>query len=163
MCAEIGVWKGGFSRLILAQSDPRELHLIDPWLFQGQFPNRLYGGKIAQAQGDMDKIYEDVKRRFRSNEQVVIHRSTSVEALRAMKDDYFDWIYIDGDHSYEAVLKDLDIGECKVRKGGFLTGDDFYWRPNEGFPVKRAVDEFVAKRKPNLRLELIGSQFRIQI
>ena len=36
-----------------------------------------------------------------------MHRSTSAEAALTFDDEYFDWVYIDGDHSYEAVLADL--------------------------------------------------------
>jgi methyltransferase family protein len=37
---------------------------------------------------------------------------------------YFDWIYVDGDHQYEAVKKGLESYLPKVKPGGFITGDD---------------------------------------
>ncbi|MGH7859695.1 MAG: hypothetical protein ACREQY_20400, partial [Candidatus Binatia bacterium] len=60
VCAEIGVWKGELSRRILDKTSPRRLHLIDPWLFQPEFPTRIYGGGAAKSQGDMDEIYRAV-------------------------------------------------------------------------------------------------------
>lgn len=34
VAAEIGVHKGEFSQLILDLTDPKELHLIDPWRYE---------------------------------------------------------------------------------------------------------------------------------
>jgi hypothetical protein len=161
ICAEIGVWKGEFSRPILEQAQPKELHLIDPWMFRGDLPDRLYGGTDAKAQEDMDCIYEEVKRKFAHAGNVFFHRGKSADVLEAMQDDYFDWVYIDGDHSYEAALQDLEISRRKVRSGGFLAGDDLNWRREEGLPVRRAVEEFAAKH--SLKVEEIGAQFLIRL
>jgi len=62
ICAEIGVWKGNFSELIFAVTRPKMLHLIDPWEFQSEFPERMYGGSVAKCQQDMNLIYESVKK-----------------------------------------------------------------------------------------------------
>ena len=56
VCAELGVWKGDFSQRILDVTSPRELHLVDPWQFQPEFPHRWYGGSAASGQIDMDAI-----------------------------------------------------------------------------------------------------------
>jgi cephalosporin hydroxylase len=37
----------------------------------------------------------------------------------------FDWIYIDGDHHYEAVLQDLELYFPKVKVGGYIVYDDY--------------------------------------
>lgn len=161
--AEIGVWKGEFSRQLVAETQPRELHLIDPWKFRGEFPNRLYGGSGAQSQADMDRIHEGVKQHFNGSSNVVIHRGNSGEVLERIEDGYFDWIYIDGDHSYEGVTTDLEVGLRKVRKGGILAGDDLYWGPEDGMPVKRGLEDFVARRNLAGGLEIWGSQFLIQL
>jgi hypothetical protein len=147
ICAEIGVWRGEFSREIGRRTRPRELHLVDPWLFMPSFPTRWYGGKAAKDQVEMDEIYQSVCARFADQPQVVVHRRKSMEAVASFTDGYFDWIYIDGDHSYEAVKEDLSNWTQKVKQGGFVTGDDYTWRDeNNALPVRRAVDEFVAAR-----------------
>ena len=51
-----------------------------------------------------------------------------------------DYLYVDADHSYEAVLSDLEAWVPHVRLGGVIAGDDY---GNRSFPgVKRAWDEF---------------------
>jgi predicted O-methyltransferase YrrM len=52
-------------------------------------------------------------------------------------DGELDCVFVDGDHSYEAVRKDLPFWWKKVRPGGHLLGDD-YWMEQVG----RAVNEF---------------------
>lgn len=50
-----------------------------------------------------------------------------------------DFLYIDGDHSYEGVKKDIKMWFPKVKSGGLIGGDDY----GGGFVrVKQAVDEF---------------------
>jgi hypothetical protein len=134
--AEIGVWRGEFSRRILEIVHPQELHLIDPWAFQPSYPNRWYGGGLAQTPNEMDQIYADVVRDLGSDPAVRIHRGFSHQVVDEFPDAYFDWVYVDGNHSYEFVRKDLLRYWPKIRAGGLLAGDDY--RKD----VKRAVDEF---------------------
>lgn len=162
VCAEIGVWRGEFSERILQHTNPRKLHLIDPWLFQPHYPRRTYGGRVAGNQPDMDCIFEDVATRFRHTANVVLHRGRSADVLPQFDDGYFDWVYIDGDHSFEAVLADLRMCFAKTKSDGVIAGDDFTWSKREGYPVSRAVQEFVEQTGLQDRLTLLGSQFMIR-
>ncbi|QGM22381.1 hypothetical protein GJ672_09030 [Spiribacter sp. 2438] len=118
VCAEIGVWKGQFSRSILDVTDPKELHLVDPWAFQDEYPDRMYGGKEAKGQKDMDDIFEAVKTAFAEDEAVHVHRGSSKDVLISFEDETFDWIYVDGNHYYGYVLEDLRLSYEKIKKGG---------------------------------------------
>jgi Methyltransferase domain len=144
--AEIGVWKGDFSRVLLDHVQPKELHLIDPWRFfdDPDHAGSFYGGAVAKGQGDMDAIYESVVARFdrEINCGVVrVHREMSVDAATAFDDASFDWVYVDGDHTYDAVKSDLELYRPKVKPGGLICGDDY---GSDRWPgVARAVDENV--------------------
>ncbi|MBE9594452.1 MAG: class I SAM-dependent methyltransferase [Proteobacteria bacterium] len=150
VCAEIGVHQGKFSRMILDIVRPKKLHLIDPWKYEEgeMYKHALYGGVFGGCQVDMDKRYENVVKRFRSeieNGQVVIHRGYSSEVCNDFEDNYFDWVYIDGNHLYEFVRKDLELYYRKVKDGGLITGDDYGYVGWRHVDVKKAVDDFVAK------------------
>jgi hypothetical protein len=54
------------------------------------------------------------------------------------ENDYFDYVYIDGEHSYAAVTRDLANYFYKVKVGGHLIGDDYGW---EG--IMPAVQDFL--------------------
>src|SRR5688572_947522 len=165
--AEVGVWKGDFSELILRVVRPRELHLIDPWRFEVApgYSSARYGGSKAKSQADMDAIYSSVTERFGvqvASGRVAVHRSPSADAGGRFEDGFFDWVYIDGNHLYEFVLADLESFYPKVRSGGFLAGDD-YGRPgwwDDG--VTRAVHVF-CQATPDCELVVPGqAQFLIK-
>lgn len=65
----------------------------------------------------------------------------SVEAADLIADESLDMVYIDADHSYEEVKKDILAWTPKVKMGGILSGHDY--NPNGGFGVHRAVNELV--------------------
>jgi hypothetical protein len=147
VCAEIGVWKADFSEQVAKAAKPREFHLIDPWKFAPSFPKRWYGGAIASSQSAMDEIYRRVVARMRPFPGIAIHRQASLEAAATFPDRHFDWIYIDGDHSYRAVKDDLEAWFAKVKPSGVVVADDYDWKDETGaLSVKRAIDEFIRER-----------------
>src|SRR5690348_3668215 len=173
ICCEIGVDTGDFSQAILNITQPAKLHLVDPWAYQsdagypfphyfgGVFKGSLYGGEKGGAQGRMDQRFHAVQTRFAEQlhlGRVVIHRNYSHEAATDFSSEYFDWVYIDGNHLYEYVLNDLKTYYPKVKPDGFLAGDDYrvpgWWEGG----VEKAVDEFVASGAVEL-LKIDGSQF----
>ena len=138
VCAEIGVWKGDGAEKILARS-PSKLHLIDPWEFQ-DYPGRVY----SADQSDMDDIYGNVKLKFKDNPIVQIHKEYSQNS--EFPKDYFDWVYIDGNHSYETVMADLERFWPFIKTGGILSGDDYGWQdPKSSGGPKKAVHDFAEK------------------
>lgn len=163
VCAEIGVWKGDFSKCIQKITSPKTLHLIDPWEFQNEFPERMFGGAVAKNQLDMDRIYEGVRKRFNNYTNVIIHRGKSERVLPEFKDAYFDWVYIDGNHYYEYVINDLRICLSKVKPGGIIAGDDYTWGEQEGFPIKRAIHDFIRENNLEDNLQILDSQFMIKL
>jgi methyltransferase family protein len=149
VCAEIGVWEGDFSEKLLESLRPARLHLIDPWqaVTGDGYAGACYGGRLVEGQMEMDRRFTAVLDRFareRGDGIVEVHRLTSLEAVERFRDGELDVVYIDGDHSYEAVRADLEAYAPKVRPGGLLAGDDYgvegWWQGG----VTRAVDEFVA-------------------
>ncbi len=146
---EIGVWKGEFSGQILKVAEPKTLHLVDPWLVSGasdRTSEAWYGAdRITQAA--MDEIHDQVAKRFireRANGQVEIHRTDAKKALGAMEPESVDYVYVDGDHSYEGVSSDLAEALRVTKVGGFICCDDYllgaWWQDG----VVRAVHELLA-------------------
>ena len=67
-------------------------------------------------------------------------RLESIKAAAIFPDFYFDLVYIDADHSYDAVKKDIDYWSRKVKLEGILAGHDYNM-----VSVKKAVDECLGK------------------
>lgn len=149
VCAEVGVYKGEFSEHILKIVRPSKLYLIDPWYYEtsSEYERTWYGGKIGVNQTHMDSLYESVQRKFAreiAQGTVVIVRAKSGDALRSFAPEALDWVYIDGNHSYEYVREDLELSLRAVKRGGFLAGDDYHLNGWWGDGVTRAVDEMRA-------------------
>lgn len=142
--------EGRFSRMLVNRTRPRKLHLIDPWLcLEDERYLRSHYGARHSDQAVMDARYARVLDRFAEeirSSSVEVHRSFSQDAVAAFPDDYFDFIYLDGDHHYEAVVADLDAYFPKVQSGGLIIGDDYSDERWWGDAVIRAFHEFIYSR-----------------
>lgn len=158
VCAEIGVWKGDFSSEILKKS-VKKLHLIDPWKSITNVPARWH----AAPQDEMDAIHDSVVAKFSGDERVNIIRDFSAQAASSFEDGSIDWIYIDGDHSYEFVKEDLNLWWPKISAGGAICGDDYqegkYQIETLNFGVVKAVDEFRSNTTDIAKFNLFKDQF----
>jgi hypothetical protein len=164
--AEIGVHKGDFSAVLLEAVRPARLHLVDPWKYETaeRYDKAWYGGQAEGGQAEMDERYASVLTRFDREiraGQVVVDRGSSEEVLEQLPDEYFDWVYIDGNHLYEYVKVDLALSLRTTKAGGLITGDDYaeggWWQGG----VKKAVDEFATDDAVQL-LQLQNGQYVFQ-
>lgn len=163
--AEVGVWKGDFSALMLRNVSPSQLHLIDPWACatDQDHANAWYGANRV-TQDKMDETHQKVCERFRAEIEagiVQIHRSPSVDALQSFPDESLDFVYVDGDHAYEGCLADLRASLRVVKKGGLICGDDYSLGGWWGDGIVRAVHVFVSESPVKIEL-VLGSQFAIR-
>lgn len=160
--AEIGVWEGAFSRRILDICEPRELHLIDPWLYMPEFSNTGFGKKKNEHL--MEERWRNVVAAFQDDARVKVHRATSEEALSRLPDGSLDWVYIDGNHNEPFIGNDLALCLKKVKPDGIIAGDDFNWMADElGAPVKRAVEAVLADLGGKASLKLMANQYIITL
>jgi hypothetical protein len=137
---EIGVREGhNFERMI--EHNPTVAIAVDIWKDDGITARN----DIALSQRKLDKQYEDFVCRVKDNDSCRICREYSFEAVRKFQDNYFDLVYIDADHTYEGCYRDIVDWYPKVKKGGFLLGDDYRrhkTRTGVRFGVIEAVNRF---------------------
>lgn len=125
VCAEIGIERGMFSEQILKITKPATLHLID---FSSSF--------IKMAR---DKFVTEIK-----DGRVITHNGMSHTEMARFPDKYFDWIYIDANHEYGHVKRDLEISRHKVKDDGWLVFNDYIFYDHilkVPFGVIQAVNE----------------------
>jgi hypothetical protein len=132
--AEIGVFLGEFSDIILTSCKPRELFLVDMW--EGSHRSGDKDGRNVQHVEKMPEVYIRLWRKLQYHGSVRLVRSDSKTFFEHWEPDYFDAVYIDADHTYEGVMADL-LGAYRVTKtGGFIMGHDYH------AGVAKAVSEF---------------------
>jgi hypothetical protein len=161
--AEIGVHQGDFSQQILEIAKPKKLFLIDPWKYftDPKHARSMYGGERA-SQEIMDERHASVAARMDqqiADGVVEIRRETSAAAAVRFPDQFFDFVYVDGDHTYEGVKEDLRLYMPKIRSGGLLIGDDY--RDGWGVGVVKAFHELLADDSLIIEFKL-GSQIGIR-
>lgn len=137
---EIGVAEGWYSSQIMKLGQVEKMYGVDPYTrHNGYVDYRLsktFERLKAKAHERLDKYpnYEFIE-------------DFSVNAAKRFEDNSLDFVYIDGDHSYEAVIDDLNSWYPKVKPGGILAGDDYIRssRDKRYYDVIRAVDYFVGE------------------
>jgi Methyltransferase domain len=162
-CAEIGVWNGKFSAAILEVAKPKELILIDPWDLLAAQPKDEMTHHLHQDGGAMGEMFRHVSAMYADRKEVTIHKGFSAEVLATYDDDYFDWVYIDGNHLYDFVAADLRVAAKKVRLGGIIAGDDFFWKKDERMHVREAVLDFLQAAGLPRKPDRIGQQFMLEV
>ena len=145
---EVGVWKGDFSKQIWNISNPNLLVLVDSWKFdekvRGCAPQ--VSGEEPLNQNFFDQAKQDTFSKFKKNKNIIILEASSTEASFNYKNNYFDYIYLDAEHTYEGVTNDLNQWYPLLKKNGVLFGDDYYWREEDGtLSLHNAYQDFINK------------------
>ncbi|WP_431134799.1 class I SAM-dependent methyltransferase [Psychroserpens mesophilus] len=131
--AELGVYKGDFAKKILENSPLiKNYTMIDPW--------RNLSGWNKPANKDNDTFNEFYKETLLktdfAKEKRHILRGKTTEVIDQIDDDTYDFVYIDGDHTLKGITIDLINLWPKVKKNGFVLGDDFsasIWQHSQDF------------------------------
>jgi predicted O-methyltransferase YrrM len=116
---EVGSFLGRSTRA-LGDNCPGVVHAVDPWPDEvaaadvvGQVND--YPNKFIPFQKNLDDLILTGK--------VISHRTTFVPGLFPPAS--VDMVFIDGDHSEQAVLNDITIALGILRPGGVLSGHDY--------------------------------------
>lgn len=117
---EIGTCWGGFTEWLKQNSSATNIITVDPYR---KFSTGYEDALNDMTQEQMDQKFHLVAQRLLP-QNIMMIRETSYRASEVFVDECLSFCYIDGNHSYEAVLKDLIRWWPKVRKGGYLCGDD---------------------------------------
>lgn len=132
--AEIGVHRGMFSQEIMKITSPEYFVLIDIWDTAMQ-PN---------ADNNIKFVRETFAKEI-ENKTVKVVRGDGAKSIGMEADQYFDWIYIDAEHSYNSVYRELRAVLPKIKTNGIICGHDYndcYMPALCQYGVVEAVNEF---------------------
>jgi len=115
--AEVGVYRGGYCKEFCEAG--LKMYAVDPWKgYKGS-------GRSEQKQEEQDKSYEIAKETLAPYDCTLV-RKASMDAVKDFEDESLDFVYIDGDHRFRYIAEDIVEWEKKVKKGGIVSGHD-YW------------------------------------
>jgi hypothetical protein len=133
--AEIGVAEGRFTANLLSLCPDLVLWAVDHW--PAGYKTWMGTEWSAEFQAENRAKFTDVLTAHAP--RVTLLEKPSLEAAAWMDDGALDFVFIDADHSYDAVKADIAAWKPKIRDGGWLTGHDF--APVKFPGVVKAVEE----------------------
>jgi hypothetical protein len=141
--AEIGVAHGDFSEYLLDELRPQEFVAFDLFNMEDWSPKRQWS---VERLNNMTHL-EFYRQRFcHRGIQVKTEVGLSHLRLATYEDKYFDFLYIDADHSYDAVKNDLEVASVKLKDDGiiilndYIMFDHYHW---VAWGVVQAANEFL--------------------
>jgi hypothetical protein len=93
--------------------------------------------------GTVEQIYDSKTAAARDNRQIVKYKGTSDSFFRNNVE-WYDFIYIDGDHTAYGVIKDAVSSFEILKPGGIMAFDDYQWSAGLGLTKEPriAIDAF---------------------
>lgn len=135
---ECGAWLGKSSSYLCDKCDPTtSIFIVDNW--KGSV-NELNSTQKLATQKDIYSIFMDNM----GNRKFTPIVSDGSKAAEKFLDNSCDIVFIDMDHTYEAVKKDIKSWLPKVKLGGYIAGHDY---TSDWIGVVNAVNETFPKDK----------------
>ena len=157
---EIGVWQGWYTAKMI-QYTSMKITAIDPWIATDSYEDADHRAPDFEPAkvGPDGLLWQEARYIYTINilnkfprPRWDVLRSYSNRAVYFFEDNSLDFVYIDGEHSYEAVSDDIACWWPKVKSGGVMAGYDY----NETNPgTKQAVNEFA--KGNNLDFKITGT------
>lgn len=148
---EIGSYEGAATCYLinhLSKKNDIEVHCIDTWEGGVEHKNTQYD--MSNVELNFHKNIQLAKETAQHNVSVHIHKGYSdhhlVRLLAEGKNNYFDFIYVDGSHQAPDVLSDAVLAFKLLKTGGMMIFDDYIWND----PTSPVVDPI---RNPKIAID----------
>ena len=147
---EIGVLHG--SNLLqvidmLLKHPLSKAYAIDPWIDYNEYPEYINGATEYNNETNFSICMNNIKNHATAtgapnmhNDKLKIIRDFSDKAISKLESNFFDIIYIDGNHSTEYVYNDATNSLPKLKSGGILIFDDASW-PSVSAGINKFINE----------------------
>lgn len=133
---ELGSWTGESMAFLTVEAinSGKSINLYSVDAFMGN----IHSGTVGTGFPQWDK--------YKQNLQPVWGKFTPIKGLSwdvadQFEDGSVDFVFIDADHTYEGVNKDIDAWLPKMKSGGLFAGHDY----DSAKSVKKAVMEFAER------------------
>ena len=130
---EIGSYIGASSLMICkGLNDESILYCIDTW------------ENDAMTEGNWDTFAVFKKNTRLVTKKIITVKSNSIDAAIGFNNE-IDFLFIDGDHSYEAVKADVDAWFEKLKPGGIIVMHDIGWAEGVIKVVEKDIKPYLKK------------------
>ena len=133
-----------------------DLNLKDEYIPKVKFSNPLkniYYKYIVRLDPYSIKSVHKLLKKFKNNINLI--KGNSNQVLKEIAVDKFDYVFLDGGHSYNTVKNDLENLIPVINNNGTILCDDYDLSYAPG--VKKAIDEYILNKK--FKLKILHSRF----
>ena len=130
--AEIGVWKGDNAQRLCEILDIEKMYLIDPY-------NKYEDWDFPHAHDNISQAEKEARKKLNDYEFITWLKDYSDDAAEKIEEE-LDYVYVDGNHSYDFVKSDLRNYYELLSDNGIIAGDDIHFSG-----VALAVSEFAVE------------------
>lgn len=141
---EVGVWRGGNSEGLLRELLGLRLVMVDKYVELTPEEAKSDRDLSKKNLGEMVEAMMEARQRtvdVFGSERAILVVGESVAVSESIADASFDFVFIDANHTYESVSRDLAAWWPKLKTEGLFVGHD-YKSSGRKAGVKKAVDEF---------------------
>lgn len=132
-----------------------KLYCIDPWEDYDEYD---------EYKNEQPRNYETFIENVKNSgfeDKIITNRGFSNKEINKFDDNFFDIIYIDGNHEADYALEDAVLSFRKLKVNGILIFDDYGWYTYH--EVEKAVDAFVSAYCKRIEyLKLVDKQVFIK-
>lgn len=133
---EVGTRTGWFAKYIVDHTN-MTLYCVDPWETNPQ---------LAEPE-DSYKMFKFLTYPYK--DRIIEVKDWSPQVTFRFANNSLDFIYIDAEHTYEAVKADITAWWNKLKQGGVIAGHDY----SDNWPgVKKAINEFTFNNHLEFRI-----------
>lgn len=145
---QLGAFTGDASIWLLDNilTDPSS-HLTDVDTWEGSNEEAHYEMDFS----DVETVYDAKTREYKN---LTKFKGTTMEWLKAAPLDYYDFIYIDADHTAVGVMLDAELSFLSLKPGGVMGFDDYQWSDGKGdaYRPMPGINTFLDRHQDNLHI-----------
>lgn len=159
---QLGVFNGDASIWLLDNilTDPSsKLVDVDTWAGSDEESHKAM---------DFDGVWQSYINRVKDYDNVQPHRLSTTNFFNGYEDDsdwWFDFIYVDADHTAAGVLNDAVLAWQHLKPGGIMAFDDYTWVADSGLDIdspKPAINFFYWANQKDMELIIANAQFWVK-
>jgi predicted O-methyltransferase YrrM len=137
---EIGSYIGESTILFKNKFPDAFLYIVDPWINNYDISDPTINIM------SMEKVEHIFNELMYNKTKYCKFKMTSDEFFQVQNiPEFFDLIYIDGNHSYEYVKRDLQNSLNVIKKDGIISGHDYGRDINHTLGVTKAINEIIGE------------------
>lgn len=111
---EVGTRRGNYAMVLCRENPSLHLTCVDPWI--------PYRRVTQEAQ---DKYYDCAVKNLAPFNIDIIKKS-SMKAVKSFAEGSLDFVFVDGEHTFDHAAPDIIRWSAKVRSGGMVAVHDYY-------------------------------------